>query len=199
MKRAFAPFGAAVLVAALAGPVAAQEAAEQGSQEEMAAMMEAVSPNENHAVLEPMIGEWEHTVTFWMAPGAPPQTMPATSTAEWIMDGRYVETEWTGEFAGMPFRGRDLTGYDNVAGHYVAVWIDNMSTAPMTSTGTYDAATKTLTLEGTSSDPMSGRTDIPTRSVITIGDEGTVHVEMYMPGPDGEMFKSMEIESRRKG
>ena len=44
-----------------------------------------------------------------------------------------------------PFQGLGFTGYDNHPKKYVGVWIDNMTTSIMTSSGTFDAGGKTFT------------------------------------------------------
>lgn len=193
MKRA--ALAMAVVIAAWGTePVPAR--AQEATPEEMAAWMEATSPGEHHAALEPLIGRWDHTVTIWMEPGAEPMEMSATSEARWILGDRYVVQEYEGTFAGMPFHGRDLVGYDNLEEKYFSIWIDNHSTGPMVTWGTYDAETRTLTMEGTYSDPMTGRTGVATRTVTRFADDGTVVYESYGPGPDGEMIKVMEVVSR---
>ena len=47
-------------------------------------------------------------ITMWMAPGTEPMKNAADSEAKWIMDGRYLEWTHTGDFEGMPFRGRAI-------------------------------------------------------------------------------------------
>lgn len=179
---------------ALAGTLAAQEP----TADEMAAMMEAVSPDENHAVLEQLAGSWSHAVTFYPAPGAEPLQMTATSTSEMTMGGRYLVTEIDGDFLGTPFEGNEVMGYDKVRGQYFALFHDNMSTGPMISWGTWDPAAKTMTMEGTFADPMTGDLEKEVRNTTQFLDDGSVHYENWGPGPDGEMFKTMEIHSTRQ-
>ena len=179
---------------ALSGTLAAQEPAA----DQMAAMMEAVTPDENHAVLEPLTGTWSHAVTFYPAPGAQPMQMTATSVAEMTMGGRYLVTEIDGDFLGAPFEGREVMGYDKVRGEYFALFHDNMSTGPMISWGTWDPATQTMTMEGTFADPMTGNLEKKVRNTTQLLDDGSVHYENWGPGPDGEMYKTMEIHSTKQ-
>lgn len=195
MKRAIA-IVALAWVAHLALPPAPR--AQEMTEEQMQAWMEAVSPNEHHAALEPLAGTWTHELTMWQAPGAEPMRMTASSEAKWIMGGRYLQADYTGSFMGMPFQGRDMIGYDNTKGEYFSVWVDNMSTGPMESWGSWDPATKTLTLEGTMTDPMSGE-ELDSKSTVTILEDGSQRYEAWTEGPDGEMFKSMEIRSKKTG
>lgn len=172
--------------------------AQEMSEEQMQAWMAAVSPNENHEALNPLVGAWSHDLTFWQAPGHEPMKMTATSEAKWVMDGRYVQADYTGDMMGMPFQGRDMIGYDNARKKYFSVWLDNMSTGPMDAWGTYDPDTKTLTLEGSSIDPMTGAT-IESKSTLKMIDDGSLHYESHVKGADGEMFKNMEIHSTKTG
>ena len=71
---------------------------------------------------------------------------------------------------GMPFEGHNLLGYDNFRNEYVSVWRDNLSTAPMVSRGTFDPATKSLTMTATMDDFMSGARTSWVRQVTTIAD-----------------------------
>ena len=155
-------------------------------------------PGEAHQAFTDMAGHWTHAVTMWMAPGAPPMESTATSDAEVEMDGRWLEEEFSGNMMGMPFHGENLLGYDNFREEYVSLWRDNLSTAAMITRGTYDPATKTLTMTGTVDDFMSGTRDVTVRQVITHPDATHSTMEMYMPGPDGNEFLTMRIESTKE-
>ena len=72
-----------------------------------------------------------------------------------------------------------------------------MSTAVMTSEGTFDAAGKVMTSWGTMDDVMAGKT-VKVKSIVTVTDADTHVMEMYGPGPDGKDFKNMEIRYTRK-
>jgi hypothetical protein len=159
--------------------------------------MKYSSPGEIHHLLDGSVGKWEHKVTMWMAPGAPPTESTATSTAAWSMDGRWMEETFDGNMWGMPFKGRNLLGYDNFRNEYVSIWTDNLSTAPMISRGTYDPATKTMTMIANVDDVMTGTRDLPVRQVVTMQDATHTTMEMYMPGPDGNEFLTMRIEGTK--
>lgn len=193
------PYATALAAALALAVVVTPAGAQETSPDEMAAWMAAISPGEHHAVLEPLAGEWDHALRFWMAPGVEPAEMTATSRSEWVLGGRFLSAVYAGDFMGMPFEGRELLGYDNVRGEYVSVWFDNMSTGPMIGRGAWDATTRTLEMKATASDPMSGRADIPVRSVIRFQEDGTTVFESYTTGADGEEYLSMEIVSRKRG
>jgi hypothetical protein len=86
--------------------------------EGMEAWMIAGSPGEHHKRLEPMVGSWKARVSWWAAPGAPPQVSDGAMTAEWILGGRFVKETFESYSPEMPFQGMGLYGYDNLRGKY---------------------------------------------------------------------------------
>ena len=132
-----------------------------------------------------------------MAPGAPPEQSTGTSENTWALGGRYVQQTFHGSMMGQPFEGIGYIGYDNIKKQYVSTWMDNMSTAVMSSTGSLDASGKGMTFKGTMDDPMSGK-PMKMEEKMSIADNDHHMLEMWSPGPDGKMFKSMEITYTRK-
>jgi hypothetical protein len=162
----------------------------------MEAMMKAGMPGPAHKMLDGMAGSWDTKVSSWMVPGSEPMVSNGTSENKWIMGGRYMEQRFKGDFMGMPFEGLGYTGYDNVKKQYFGTWVDNMSTGMMTSVGTGGSG-NTMTFKGTYADPMTGK-DVTCEEKVTVIDNDHTVFEMWAPGPDGKMFKSMEIAYARK-
>ena len=199
MHRAWITLLVAGVIFFASAPAAAQEeAATTTEQEMMQKWMEFATPGEPHQRLAEMVGEWDYEMTWWMAPDAPPETSSGTMTAEMSMDGRYLIENWTGTAMGQPFSGRSTMGYDNFRDEYISTWIDNMGTGIMVSRGQYDPAQDALVTTGTFDDIMTGERDKTMRGVSKRLDENTLHVEMYVPGPDGQEFKTGEIHATRK-
>jgi hypothetical protein len=162
----------------------------------MDAWMKSMTPGEQHKKLEPFVGTFDVKVTSWMAPGAPPAESSGTAVDSWVLGGRYVQEMFDGQFMGQPFSGIGYTGYDNIKKAYVSTWMDNMSTAVMLTKGTMEG--NTMTSSGTMDDPMTGRQQ-SMQNKVTIADNDHHTMEMWGPGPDGKVYKMMEISySRRK-
>lgn len=74
-----------------------------------------------------------------------------------------------------------------------------MGTGVMTTEGTWDAATKTLTQLGKCIDPSAGNAkEMAVRQVTKVIDDKNHVFEMYGPGPDGKEFKMIEIKMTKK-
>lgn len=180
-------------------PAAAAHAHEaHGDQQAMMAAWEkAITPNENHKLLDYMVGTWDTTIRFWMEPGGKPEVSSGTSTMKWILGNRWVEQRFKGTAMGQPFEGIGYSGYDNLRKEYVGTWMDSMSTGVMTSSGKTTDGGKTWLFTGEMSDPMSGKSSkIEERAWVKDADNHGF--EMWGPGPDGKVFKTMEIIYTRK-
>ena len=165
------------------------------------AMMEAwqksMTPGAQHKQLDGLVGTWDTKVTSWMSPGAPPLESTGVSENRWILGGRWIEQRFTGSFMNMPFEGIGYTGYDNLKKQFVGTWMDNMSTGAMVSTGSANKDGKTMDFKSEMIDPMSGK-KMAVKEKITVVDADNHTMEMWNPGPNGKMYKSMEIKYTRK-
>ena len=94
---------------------------------------------------------------------------------------------------GMPFAGTSIFGYDRFNDEYFTFWIDNMGTGYMTHRGTADASGKVITMEGTHDDFWTGEKDKWSKMVTTITSDDAHTTAMFVKGPDGNEFKTMEI------
>lgn len=165
---------------------------------EMMEVMKRMAPNEKHEVLKQYAGDWTYTGTFKMSHDAPGQEMAGTMKNTIVYDGRFLKQVIKGPWMGSKFEGLGFTGYDNVKGKYVTTWLDNMATGIMSSSGDYDASTKTLTLKGEHSCAMSGEKERYYRSEWTILDDNNSVYKSYTLDPNGEEYMSMEIKYTRK-
>lgn len=158
-----------LLGCALSLPLLAEDAPKAPSPEEQA-MMEAYEKmgrvGEQHQMLAGLVGKWSYENTMWMDPSAPPQVSTGTMESRSLWDGRYIESFFTGDFNGQPFKGESVLGYDNLKGKYVSTWIDSMSTGIFIAWGEHDAASKTTTYRGEMDDPMQPGKTIPVREVF---------------------------------
>ena len=162
----------------------------------MAEMEKAGAPNENHKLLERFVGNWDTTVKMWMGPGEP-EVSKGVARTKAIMGGRFVQEEYEGMFMGKPFAGLGLTGYDNQKGKFIGSWVDTLGTGMMTSTGAYDAASKTFTFVAEMTDPAAPEKTMKVKEVVKIVDDNKHTFEMWEEH-DGKPSMAMEITYTRK-
>jgi hypothetical protein len=137
-------------------------------------------PGPEHEVLKKLEGNWDLTMKF--------AGMESKGSMVYKMDlgGLWLTSSLEGDFGGMKFSGKGLDTYDAASKKYVGVWIDSMSTRPMTMEGTYDKATKTLTMIGDGPGPDGKPTKHKT--VSTMPDDNTINFSMYMGDGKEPMF-----------
>lgn len=182
-----------LFVTALSFQLYAQDQMDENMQK---AWMAYMTPGDIHKMIAKSDGQWKEDVTWWMMPGAKPQTSTATCTNTMIMGGRYQQSMNKGDMMGMPFEGMGLLGYDNAEKIFNYTWIDNMGTGTMNLKGTWDNATKSINFKGTMIEPTNGK-EMNIRQVFTMTDDNNHILEMFVTGADGKEFKSMEIKFTR--
>jgi hypothetical protein len=158
---------------------------------------EYMTPGEIQKMVASWDGTWNGDMQMWMAPGAPPTTNKTVGVNKMVMGGRYQINSFKGSFNGMPFEGMGTLGYDNHKKIFQSTWIDNMSTGVLYMQGSWDEASKSMTLTGKSVDPTTKK-EVEMKQVYKVVDENTHLMEMYGPGPDGKEYKTMEIKLTRK-
>jgi hypothetical protein len=141
---------------------------------------EPPKPGPEHEVLKKMEGTWDAT----MKGGG----MESKATMVYKMDlgGLWLSSTLEGEAGGMKFQGRGFDGYDPNKKKYVGVWVDSMSSSPMTMEGTYDKEKKVLTMSGDG----PGFDGKPTKykSVTEFKDADNMVMSMWMGDSKDAMF-----------
>lgn len=144
----------------IAVPVSAKD---KKSEKQMApqAMMEAykklATPGEPHKQLASLAGSWTTKTKEWMEPDKPPMQSPGSVEMKILLDGRFLQQEFTGELMGQRYSGVGIIAYDNLRQRYVSTWIDTMGTGIFMMEGMASADGKTITLGGSMMNQVEAR------------------------------------------
>jgi Protein of unknown function (DUF1579) len=164
------------------------------------AMMEMyqklATPGEPHKLFASLAGSWTTKTKEWMEPGKPPTESTGTAEMKMLLDGRFLQQEFTSQMMGQPFSGIGIDGYDNLRKRYVTTWIDTMGTGIFQMEGTASADGKTITLKGRHDEPGGGH--MTHRAVWKIIDSNTQTFDMYGTHQGGKEMKMLEIAYTRK-
>lgn len=192
----FAALAAAVSIGFFAGTGLSEDPApgEEEMKKMMEQMLELGKPTEAHAALEAMQGTWDGESTFWMPNGGEPITSSSTSVNALIMGGRFLQSDYSGDFMGRPFTGLGLMGYDNFKEQYQGLWIDSWTSGMAWETGNASEDGQTITLEGVWESPM-GKSSM--RHVYTLVGPDEYKLEGYV-GQGGQEMKNMQIVFKRR-
>lgn len=171
-----------------------EKSAEEQKMMEM--WMKYATPAEGHTFLQKMVGEWDVVSKMWEKPGQEPTITKGPARGKMIFGGRYLKMRYKGTMMNMPFEGMSLHAFDNHLKKYLSIWIDNMGTGIMVSTGTLDKSGKVLTQYAEVDNFITGKKE-KAKSVYTLVSPDKFLLEMYMIEPQGE-FKSLEVTHTRK-
>lgn len=170
------------------------KASAQNEAEAMKNWMEYATPGDMHKLMASWNGTWTAEITMWTTQGAEPAVSTGTAVNKMTMGDRYQLSNFTATLMGMPFEGMSILGYDNFKKVFESTWIDNVGTGILHLSGTWDAATKTMTMKGKAVDP-STKKENDVRQVFKIIDKNTQIMEMYNPDPKtGKEYKSLEVK-----
>jgi hypothetical protein len=209
--------GAAVVLAAcvaLSGnsgwsflPQDEKDAGKKMTQDEMAKVLAAAQPGEEHKKLAKLVGTWEQKFDN------PAEGMTGTGTVRYrsVLGGRFIVGESTGTMkmatpngnangqpTDHPFEGLQQLGYDNVSKKYVHMYSGSMSTGICLTEGTADSTGKIITYEGTMKDAITpqGR---PFKVVVNCETDDKTTIELWDSKGGKPLAKSCTItETRQK-
>jgi hypothetical protein len=181
------------------GPVLAKDKKSE-KQMDPQVMMETFkklsTPGEPHKQLASLAGSWTTKTKEWMEPNKPPMESTGSVEMKTLLDGRFLQQEFTGDMMGQPYSGIGTSGYDNLRKRYVSTWIDSMGTGIFSMEGTASDDGKTITLKGQHDVPGGGH--MTHRAIWKLVDANTQIFEMYGTHGHGKEMKMMEITYTRK-
>src|SRR6476620_9712398 len=123
-------------------PVLAKEKKHNTPMDEKAMMemwQKLGTPGEPHKQLENLAGSWTTKTKEWMEPGKPPMESTGSAEMKMLLDGRFLQQEYSGQMMGQAFSGLEIIGYDNLRKRYITTWMSTMGTSIFIMEGTASA------------------------------------------------------------
>lgn len=182
---------AALLVA---GSAAAQQTAkEAGPMGDASVYDKFLRPGDNHKILERFVGTWKGDLKALLH-GTPPKEVPMQETLEarWILDGRFLETQFTFQINGEKIQGETIMGFNGGNQKFTRLYISAVDVRETFSHGVYIRAKDTLVFRGLEHDPVTGD-DFERRDVYLFGpDKNKIGYERIYNMADGSDIKVVE-------
>lgn len=162
------------------------------AQDNLPAATRLAMPGENHTMLESLVGQWDVEMRVFPGPGADAiASGDMSATREWVLGGRYVKEELSGNFAGNPSERLMIIGYNNLEEQFELASFDTFEPGFMVYDGQADGPT--ISVEGVSLEAGFGPT--PTgrhrdiRFEMTIEDDRSVQrIFVKYPAEDEFLF-----------
>ena len=161
------------------------------------AMIEAATPGEFHKQLENLIGEFDAVVKIWDTPDSEPMIFTGTVKREWILGGRFIKEIVKAQGEMGPFEGLGFIGYNNIDGQYESIWMESISTAITTGTGSFNPDKKEFFVMSKNRDPFTHKL-ITKWNKIELGNSSRQVATGWQTTVDGRDFKNFEGVFERK-
>jgi hypothetical protein len=149
-----------------------------------------VKPGPEHEGFKEAEGTWDATIK---SKGGESK---GTANYKVGLNGLWLLEHFKGDFGGMPFEGLGAMSYDPAKKKYVHAWVDSMATRPLVSEGTYDKATKTLTLSGDM--PLPDGKSMKVTMTTVMKDADSKVFTLTGAGPDGKEMEMLQITYKRR-
>ncbi len=151
---------------------------------------------EHHKKLDRFVGKWDIEMRMFMGDQATPAEK-GTAEVRWLMDGRWLESDWSGQMMGTPVRGHSIIGYDNFKMSYVFTGLTNFDTAMNHAEGDMTPDGKSLILYGTLDEYLTGEHDKMVKYAYRFISPDEIRLEIH-DLPIGEVnTKVVEIAYKR--
>jgi hypothetical protein len=191
--------GAAALLAVLPLTVEAQQTAKEAEREAGTREQydKILKQSGMHEILARLEGNWHADNLKVILYGSPPKeaVMKDTLEAKLIMDGMFVETNFTTELGGIA-KGRTIMGYNGADKQFWRLFL-TMDPRGTWSTGVYIRSKDALVFRGTEHDPVSDDRFVK-REVFTFGpDKDKFHFELVYEFADGSEVEVVDGDYRR--
>jgi len=129
-------------------------------------------PGPEHELLKKKVGTWETSMKF----GG--MEVKGIVTSKMELGGMWLVGSMETEFGVQKFSGKSLDSYDRTKKKYISLWVDSMSTYPVTMEGTYDKDKKEMRMVG-EGPGMNGKMT-KYKSITKMPDGDTGIMIMYM-------------------
>ncbi len=147
----------------------------------------APKPGAEHEKLKAYEGKWKAKVKFGDKESTGVMSLKMDLGGLWLISHYKDDSGF--------FSGRGLDSYDPVTKKYISVWVDSMSTLPMTLTGGFDKAGKKMIMTGETRGMDGKKVKMKTASEMT--DRDHLVYSMYTVGADAKESLLMTIHYER--
>jgi hypothetical protein len=156
------------------------------------------SPEDPTRHLDFFVGDWDVAVKYKLPDGKEYEGKAACVTRR-VLNGRFIQQEYTSRMNNQPLTIWQLLGFDMVQKKFVETDLhahgDNAHT--MHTDGTFSDDGKVLTLRGDTIDSMTGK-PVKLRAVTTIKDKDHYLLEWFITDDSGKEDRKVVLSHTRK-
>lgn len=158
---------------------------------------EYMTPSSIHSLLAQYTGSFKMEITMSMGEGKDPSIVTMDSEHTMLLGGRFLETKQHGNMMGMDYQSITTMGFNNTDKKFALTTITNMGTGTLSLFGNWDEKSKSATMFGDLTNPVT-RNTINVKQVVTFVDNNTILIESYDKEGDKPEKKTVQYKLIRK-
>lgn len=156
---------------------------------------EYMTPSAVHELLAQYVGDFTMEIT--MGEGKEPSVIAVDSQHSLLMGGRFLQMVQHGVMMGMDYQALTTLGFNNTDKQFALTTITNMGTGTLSLFGDWDEQSKTATLFGPLTNPVTKHT-INVKQIVTFLDKNTISIESFDQENDRPEKKTVSYKLIRK-
>ncbi len=157
-----------------------------------------MTPSDIHTFMAGYAGDFKMEISMSMGEAIAPVVVTVDSEHSMLLGGRFLEMKQKGVMAGMDYQAISTLGYNNSSNKFSLTTITNMGTGILSMKGNWDEESKSATLYGQMTNPVS-KDIIDVRQVLTFVDGDTILIESFDKEGDTPEVKTVVYTLTRKG
>jgi hypothetical protein len=157
---------------------------------------EYMTPSDIHTLLAQYVGHFKMEITMSMGEGKEPAVIIVDSEQAMLLGGRFLEMKQKGNMMGMDYQAITTLGFNNTDKKFGLTTLTNMGTGTLSLFGDWDAGTRTATLYGPLTNPVT-KGIISVKQIISFVDPNTIVIESFDKEGDAPEKKTVEYKFTR--
>lgn len=154
---------------------------------------EYMTPSDIHALFAQYTGSFKMEITMSMSEGKKPSIITVNSEHVMLLGDRFLEMKQQGNMMGMDYQSIITLGFNNTDKKFALTTITNMGTGTLSLFGGWDAKSKSATLFGELTNPVT-KSNIKVKQVVTFVDNNTILIESYDKEDDKPEKKTVQYK-----
>jgi len=159
--------------------------------------VEYLTPSAIHSLFAKYTGSFKMEISMYSGDEKEPSMITVNSEHSMLLGGRYLEMKQQGKMMGMDYQSVMIVGLNNTDKKMALTTITNMGTGTLSLFGAWDEKTKSATLFGQLTNPVTKNT-INVRQVLTFIDENTLLIESFDQEDVNPEIKTVQYKLIRK-
>ena len=152
---------------------------------------EYMTPSSIHRLFQQYVGSFRMDIIMSAGEGKEPTIITVDSEHIMLLGGRFLEMKQQGNMMGMDYQSIMTLGFNNTDNKIALTTITNMGTGTLSLFGDWDEKSKSATLFGALTNPVT-KNSITVKQVLSFVDDDSILIESY--DKEGDNPEKMTVQ-----